>query len=249
MTERLSRIGELEVDKKLVLFIDGLDEFTEIRRFIPESQKWLKIIISSRPVEEIIDWIRLRDRGNKTEMEIEPFSIADIRALLYDVVDKYQDGFNSKYIDKVAERSEGNPLYLHLLCDKIYSEGGIVSDVNAIPKDIDDLYTDTIKRITEKGKNKNVLDLLHLLSEAKASLSVPVISEFLKINSTVAKSAVDACREILFEDPLTPEVDDFQLFHESLREWLREKHKIEIKDMSVKLADICFDYKIQTSVN
>ena len=131
---------------------------------------------------------------------------------------------------------------MKLLCDQIFSEGGRVSALDAIPKKMSDLYKLTIKRISDGGRNQEVLDLLHLLAEAKASLNIQAISEFLAIPTARADAAVDACREMLFDDPFTADVEEFQLFHGSLREWLRDNHRKETRKMAQRLADRCFDY-------
>jgi len=41
------------------------------------------------------------------------------------------------------------------------------------------------------------------------------------------------------EDPSTPDEEDFQLFHESLREWLRKKYQRECEAMQQTLAERC----------
>jgi len=240
---RLNAIEDLDDNHKLILFIDGLDEFPRITRFIPDSRSWLKVVLSSRRVENIQDWWHGHDREHRSEKTINPMNENNILAMLYNVVNKYQEGFNREYIMEVKKCSEGNPLYLKLLCDQIFERNGLVGNINNLPRGITEIYEKTIKRVSKSGSVKSILSVLRLLTEAKSSLSIEVIASILpEFDSQEIKSAVDGCRELLFEDPLTFEVEDFQLFHESLREWLRKHHKKECKQMAVRITDFCFNW-------
>ena len=109
LTKRLNQIGEKETPEPLVLFVDGLDECPDIRRFVPESRSWLRVIATSRPVQEVKDWARDWDREASDEMEIGPLGESDVRAMLYDVVNRYQEEFDHAYVEAVTRRSQGNP--------------------------------------------------------------------------------------------------------------------------------------------
>jgi hypothetical protein len=239
---RLDAVEEKEESGELVLFIDGLDESPELLRYIPEPRGWLKVMVAGRAVQTVTEWECNWGREGKEELEVHSLGSGDIRALLYEVADRYQEGFTAEYVQAVVERSEGNPLYLKLLCEKIFTEGGRLGETEELPADIAKLYEESVKRVSNGGKDEDVLSLLRLLTEAKASLSVPVIAEFLGRDSQRVRGAVDACRELLFEDPLTADVDDFQLFHESLREWLKNSHRAECRRMAEKLGYLCYRY-------
>ncbi|MCJ7481761.1 MAG: hypothetical protein MUO31_02225 [Thermodesulfovibrionales bacterium] len=240
---RLNAIGEQDNPAPAMLLVDGLDEHPELRKYIPESRGWLKIMISSRRQPEVEGWARERDRERSSSLELGPLSGNDVRALLYDVVDKYQEGFTAEYVQAVIERSEGNPLYLKLLCDQLFSAGGQVGSVREIPARMTDLYRQTMKRVSNEGKEPEVVTLLCLLAEAKESLSIDVIAEFLALPKVRVESLVDLTRELLYEDPAMPEVDDYQLFHESLREWLRENFQVDCDEMAKCLANCCLAYR------
>jgi tetratricopeptide (TPR) repeat protein len=243
LIKRLNAIEDMGGKQDLVLFIDGLDEHPEMTRVIPDSRSWLKVIVSARPVEAVLDWWRGHDRERRSEETIGPMHEKDIRALLYGVVDKYQESFNETFVEEVKERSQGNPLYLKLLCDQIYDQGGRVGSPETLPKEMADLYALTIKRVSQGENGKHVLTVLRLLSEAKAPLSIEAMAAMLhEFDSQEIRSAIDGCRELLFEDPLTHHADDYQLFHESLREWLGKNHVKECQVMAKRLADFCFEW-------
>jgi len=105
------------------------------------------------------------------------------------------------------------------------------------------LYDETILKIINKGKYKNNIDLLYLLIEAKSTLSSEVISEVLGIEQIKAEEAINTCKELLFEKSLTPKIDDFLLFNETLRKYIQRKYSKECKEMQNKIVEFCFNYK------
>ena len=244
LQRRLDAVSQLEEPRRCVIFVDGLDENPHMGRSIPDPRQWLAVITSSRPVKELSRWWadRYRD-GHKEELELDKLSLQDIRAILYEAVDKYDKDFTDDYLAEVAGRSQGNPNYLRLLVEKIISENGKPGNIDGIPENISKLYAQTVDRLTDSGRDQGAYDLLILLAEAKASLPVPAIQEFLGLpNGQQAQAAVDVVRELLFEDPATPDVEDYQLYHESLREWLQETKKIDCRKIARKLTDYCYAY-------
>ena len=242
---RLQQLSEQEETKRLVLFVDGLDEAlggnTTILRFIPTPKKWLTVLCASRQVPEVEEWYNRRE--HRDAFGVTPLSIFDIRALLYEVVDKYDEGLSQEYVTAIAAVSQGNPLYLKLLCDQLSAGIQQVGAIEELPREMEDLYKEVLFRVTDRGRNENAHRLLLLLTEAKASLSAEVISDVLDISMTAANAALDDCMELLFEDPLTPDLLDYQLFHESLREYVRKTEKKSTEKMAVRLTDFCFGWR------
>lgn len=105
-----------------------------------------------------------------------------------------------------------------------------------------DEHSATVNRLTLKGQNSNAYKLLLLLSKAKSSLTVDAIAGFLQIKKAEAEAAIDQIREVLYEDPLTPDLEGYQLFHESLREWLKSYYSHECHQMEVDMVDKCLNY-------
>ena len=242
---RLQAISEQEAPQKVVLFVDGLDEGIEktisILRFIPTSKSWLSVLCASRQVPEVEKWYH--GRAHRQEFTVTPLCASDIRALLYEVVDKYDEGLSQEYIEKLEQVSAGNPLYLKLLCDQIYAGVRSVGSVDDLPKEMSDLYKEVLHRVTDGGKNENAYRLLLLLTETKASLPVEVVSEFLGISEIAAETALDDCMELLFEDPITPDILDYQLFHESLRSYMRETKVKDARNMAIHVTNMCYRWQ------
>ena len=110
--------------QKILFLIDGLDEGVEndVVTYLPrENFENILIIYGSRPGgHKTIDdlWATLPTEYH-TKLELYGLGKEDIRALIYEVANKYEVERESVWIDAVQKRSQGNPLYLKLL-NKIY---------------------------------------------------------------------------------------------------------------------------------
>jgi hypothetical protein len=137
--------GELNPNRKLLFLIDGLDEAVEndIVTYLPrETFDGILFVYGSRPGgHKSIDdlWTQLPVEYH-SKLELLGLGKADIRALIYEVVNKYEIERESQWVDAIENRSQGNPLYLKLLCDAM-SNGLIpLNDTQALPHTIDDYY-------------------------------------------------------------------------------------------------------------
>ena len=229
--------------KRVVLFVDGLDECPAIARRVPQPRAWLPVLCAGRQVPEIQAFFSSQDALGRNATTVGPLAEGDVRALLYDVVDKYESDFNDAYVEAVVARSEGNPLYLNLLCEQLLAGDRAVGDTVGLPLGIQTLHRDIVARITDEGRNREAVDLLHLLSEARAPLATPAIAEFLDLNTIRAQAVLDASMELLAEIPLLGGGEGYQLFHEDLRTWLRQADRKECREMGRRLADCCFSWQ------
>ena len=139
---------------------------------------------------------------------------------------------------EVCRRSEGNPLYLKLLCDQIYEDGGMVESVDKIPESWADLYASTLKRISQQQGGWVALNILRILAVAKDALSVNMIRMILNkiikmhVDTQEVINSVDLCRELLFEDETKENVIKYRIFHDSLRSWLKAIYKNECSEIN-----------------
>ncbi|ACU89355.1 ATP-binding protein [Desulfomicrobium baculatum] len=248
LEERLNRIENKINNEMVLLVVDGLDECPEIRNYIPKSRYWLNVLILSREIVEVKDWWRTHDRENKSEKNLEKLSDNEIISLLYDVVDKYQKGFNKEYVFEVCRRSEGNPLYLKLLCDQIYDHGGMVESIDKIPTSLTDLYASTLKRISQQQGGAVALNVLRILAVAKDALSVNMIRLILSHNNKIhidtqeIINGIDLCRELLFEK-FEKNIKEYKFFHDSLRSWIEITYHNEKLMFSGLLAWLCRNWR------
>lgn len=237
--------GDANAKEKLVFFIDGLDEGVEndILKYLPrENFKDVNIIYGSRPgghkdIEAF--WTELPVE-NHQPLLLTGLSKNDIRALLYEVGNKYEIEKDSAWIDTVEKRSEGNPLYLKLLCNAIENGSIPYNDPKALPTEINDYYKAILTRYANDSQDGDTLLSSLFVFAAAHDYLTPVhlqlingfgIAQSIRIESTL--------KEVLYENPLTEEVLDYQLFHESFREYLVKHNSKEIQEATERLIDFC----------
>ena len=244
--ERLRRAsGLLQTQERLVLLIDGLDE-AEDSPFLLESlpkevPAGILIVYASRDHPRVRDRVyRNLDRERKDEHRLSGLGEGEARAILAEYVSKYR--IERDYLREVAQRSEGNPLYLKLLARGLIGGEFRLNDSAGLPRQMEEIYERTLARIsTEPG----VLRLLQLLAAARDRVSPRMANELLGLdisNDPAGTRLFPACAELLVEDTGTADVVDYQLFHESLRDYLRRRYREECQALEKALLGWCQDW-------
>ena len=237
--------GEQCAGKKLLLLIDGLDEGTEnnIVKYLPrENFLGVLIIYGSRPgghksLKEL--WSQLPTE-NHTKLKLSGLSLEDIRALIYEVANKYELERESAWIDAVQKRSQGNPLYLKLLCDAIENGSIELNDIHALPEKIDDYYKAILARYAADTLDGDALLAgLYTFAAARDYLTLAHIKFINKLGDATVHRIGSTLKEVLYENPLTETVLDYQLFHESFREYLVKEKAREVSDAAERIIDFC----------
>ncbi len=242
--ERLRRFANrLKDDERLVVFVDGLDEgtdaaglFESLPREVPEK---VALIYSSREIPLVRSriWEEM-DRERRSEIIVQPMGQSEIRALLSDFVNKY--ALEQEYLSRVVSKSQGNPLYLKLLCQGLERGDYQLNDTVGLPKEIKSLYDDMLTRYN--SEHNRALEYLTLLAQAKFFLADEVAAALMDCSQADVESIVHICRESLFENAETETVDDYQLFHESLREYLLDNKPGESEKKKRLFAEWCQDW-------
>ena len=234
--------------KKLLFLIDGIDEGTEdqVPMYLPrENFENILIIYGSRPGgHKSIDdlWGSLPVEHHQ-KIELQGLSRQDIRALIYEVANKYEIERESAWIDAVQHRSQGNPLYLKLLCDSIENGGIILNDVQALPTKIDEYYKAILLRYANDPDGDALMSGLFTFTAAKDYLTLSHLGLINLIGSATLMRIGSTLKEVLYENPLTEEVLDYQLFHESFREYLMKEHTREVKAAQQRIISFCGTWK------
>lgn len=232
--------GKLREDERLVLVLDGLDEATDAEGLLESLPREMPAnvlaVLASRDHPQVREVVYEQlQRENKREVTLEGLSPAEVRALLHDHVNKYL--LEADYVEEVAKRGKGNPLYLKLLCDGIAEGDYDIRESAQLPKGMDETYRITIGRLT---RVEGATELLYLLAAARDYLSPAMIASVLELPlERVTSRLLFSCMEILTENPLTESLLDYQLFHESLREYLNTRCRDEIRRLSERLANWC----------
>jgi hypothetical protein len=244
--ERLEIISKkLGEDKRLVLVLDGLDEarkddpiMSSLPRDVPPG---VVVLYGSRPQKLLrYGFYDELDRERRSCVDLAGLSLADTRALLYAHVDKY--ALEAAYAEAVLKRSDGNPLYLKLLCQGLEQGIYTLNVRDDLPSGMKELYTNALVRIHEESPR--AVDLLTLLAAARDFVSPAMAGELMGMSEgAVEAGPLSACMELLYENPLTEDLDDYQLFHESLREHLRQQKGSDVIAWEEKLADWASDWR------
>ena len=243
---RLSLISkQLKEEERLLLIIDGLDEAKAgdpMLTYLPKQQvDKILILYGSRPQQAIkFSFYDSLDREYRTEFDLGALSLADIRAVLMEHVNKYD--LSQKYIESVLHKSEGNPLYLKFLCRGLEQKIYQLNKSSDLPKGMTELYDNALVKMEKDFPGTT--NYLNLLAAANDFVSIEMAAELIAMQVSEFKNRIlSVCSELLFENPITTNVEDYQLFHESLREYLKEKYSTEINQWNEKLADYCKDWQ------
>ncbi len=237
--------AEYSNGNKLLFLIDGLDEGVEnnVLTYLPrENFENILIIYGSRPgghqsIDEL--WSTLPAEYH-TKIELSGLSKQDIRALIYEVANKYELEKESTWIDAVEKRSQGNPLYLKLLCDALENGSIALNDIKALPKEIDDYYKAILQRYAQDTLDGDALLAgLYTFAAAKDYLTFSHVALINKLGEAQVERVGSTLKEVLYENPLTEEVLDYQLFHESFREYLLREKPLKITEANERILDFC----------
>jgi tetratricopeptide (TPR) repeat protein len=241
--------GERNNGQQLLFLIDGLDEGVEnnIVTYLPrENFENILFIYGSRPGgHKSIDdlWGQLPTL-NHIKLELFGLGKEDIRALIYEVANKYELSRESAWIDAVQMRSQGNPLYLKLLCDAIENESISLNDINALPKQIDEYYKAILFRYAQDTIDGDaLLTGLFTFAAAKDYLTFAHLGLINQLGQASIQRIGSALKEVLIENPLTEDVLDFQLFHESFREYLVRENQKQVSDAVGRIINFSINWK------
>jgi len=223
--------------------VDGLDEGTDETSMLEslplEAPDKVSLVYSSREIPEVRAriWTKL-DRERRSEFTVLRLGKGEVRALLYDFVNKYR--MTEAYLEQVIIKSQGNPLYLKLLCQGLEQGAYRLNDLKGLPKEVADLYRDMLARYG--ASHPLALGYLCLLATAKDFLPQGVAADMMDVSQQEIEGVVGICRECLYDSPETEDVEDYQLFHESMREYLLDRKRAECEKWKRRLADWCEDW-------
>ena len=245
---RLQQVSKhLKEEERLLMIVDGLDEIKSgdpLLSLLPRllSEK-IQVIYGARPQQELrFSFYEQLDRERKTFFDLGGLSLPDIRAVLMEHVSKYE--MQQAYVEEVLRISEGNPLYLKMLCRGLEQSIYKLNQPNMLPKGMDDLYQSALLRL--ENENPGSVNFLMYLAAAKDFVSAELAASWMSIDTpTVQNRMLYACIEFLYENPLTEGVEDYQLFHESLREYLSKTYTAELNNCNERICNWSLAWKFE----
>mgnify|MGYP006423956629 CR=1 FL=1 len=252
LKERMEKVSKsLPSDERVLLLIDGLDEAEEKEHFLAKMPRSVPdkfvLLYASRPKGSIQDLVYGNLASEHCEQEtLSGLGEDGIRAFLSDYVNKYQ--VSDDYLSAIAERCEGNPLYLKLLCEGLAEKDYTLNDIQRLPSQIGDIYDTILKRITKAAPLAG--GFLRLLAIAKEYFTRPMAVSALNHGNPASTLNADTFQADILPQCLELLVDDnslknpgYQLFHESLREYLLEKYPDECAALRQQLTQWCENWE------
>ena len=233
---------------KILFLIDGLDEGIDenMVEFMPrENFENILFIYGSRAGGHysINEFWGTLPTEHHTKLELKGLNKEDIRAMIYEVANKYEVERESSWINAVLERSQGNPLYMKLLCDAIENGHIALNEFNALPKEIDDYYKAILQRYAKDNDGDALFLGLYTFAAAKNYLTIPQLGLINKLSDATLERVSSTLKEVLNENPLTKDVLDYQLFHESFREYLVKQNSVKVMEAADRLINFCSDWQ------
>jgi hypothetical protein len=211
----------------LVIFIDGLDEGEdEIIKSIPaKAYEKILFLCSAR------DHVRQNLSHIESRMEISlgglhPQEIAGLLRTL-----TLATKIDELYLKAVVEKSGGSPLYLKMLSDAILRGEIKPGELSNLPKEANEFYEEILGRMKAHPLGEDILKTLFLLTISKDFITGDTIAFFLGTDRHTVEDYLATAKEVLWENPQTEDRLDYQLFHESLRDYILRNFPIELQNV------------------
>ncbi|MGX6443605.1 AAA family ATPase [Neobacillus sp. K501] len=222
--------------QKLVILVDGLDEGREtglLEHLMTQAYDHVLIIYTGRPDDDVLQ----KERGLECKQDpvvLEKLSSNEIRALLYNVTDKYQIFGKDEYFENlILKKSDGNPLYVRLLCEAFETSSVTLETIEQIPEKLDGLYKKMLKRFAAFDDVDEVFDLLALIVAAKDYVDGSLITAIFNISPLKAQKLFHKVGEVLLEE--MEGNGRYQIFHESFRDFFNSHYPREVEGAVTKL--------------
>ncbi|NLZ33527.1 MAG: ATP-binding protein [Clostridiales bacterium] len=247
LEDLLNIAAETLSDKKLVIIIDGLDEGVEsglINCLINNVYNNILVIYSSRLDDqpEIKSFYYRIDKTVKYEHKLGPLSKNDIKAVLFNSLDKYYLIQNEELVNLIQEKSKGEPLYLKLLIMAIEDNQISLYSIDKIPDSINKWFEDNISRLLSKELGNEVFQTLIIFAVAKDNITKKQLEIYLNncnlnINSATVEKIINILSDWLQESD--DNIASYQLFHHELRQYLLKNYYEACKFAEKSIIDVC----------
>ena len=169
--------------KQGILIIDGLDELAtdagnkvdDFLSLIPETQpKNIRIVLSCI-TERILPPSVIEKISNEDKIEVTPLNMAACESYIHDNSGDWEKPYS--FIQAVANKTEGHPLYMNYLCRYISDAFDATTKENELNEWVDNLptiggdirsYYEAVWKKTDS--NSGVIEILALLSQTRGAI-------------------------------------------------------------------------------
>ena len=241
LISRFKKIDQTAEARHLIIIIDGLDEGIEedrnIIKFIPiEITEKISFIFGSRQISEAEQFYDKLPHLHRNKLLLGGLKKEDVRALLYDIVNKY--AIEEQFIENIVACSAGNPLYIRMLCLALEEGDMKLNDSKHLPAKLNDFYKEFIAKYSKRANGNILLQSLYVFAASKDFITTKQLQYILNIGEADAEMVIYEMREVLFDNPVTEE-EDFQLFHESFREYLVKEKNSSVREAELNIIKYC----------
>lgn len=226
--ETLNKLGEyfLKQNKKLIIFVDGLDHAERMKSEIQEDilkalpvsiPKGIVIVVGTRELHKWPLFLKKSRDNPATYIQVPSFTLNLSREYLVDKKGLKQ--LNDKQIQEIHNKSEGLPLYLSYIASRISNVDNIEAELQHIPLipegDIEHYYEALWAEFESAGKG-----MIRYLCGVLGCLKFPVHSDELfyfqkKINALEFSDCFQSIKHLLkLQNNLV------KIFHSSFREFV-----------------------------
>ena len=223
-------------DRTLAVLVDAVDESLPVLEHLPRPSPGVSVLWSSRPVDAALTAADRRATAEAVQ-QLGPLADADVRGILFRGVDSLDPRLDRRYVATVRQRSRGNPLFVQALAEELFHDADRIGDVERLPHQVGGVFRDAFDRITDGGRDEDVVDVLHLLATAADRLTLREIAGLLGRRASRTDAVLRSCHELL-----TCDADGrFGLYHDELRSWLCAAHADEVDELRDRLAGHALD--------
>jgi tetratricopeptide (TPR) repeat protein len=119
-----------------------------------------------------------------------------------------------------------------------------LNDIQALPDKIDEYYKAILDRYAADAVDGDALLAgLFTFAAARDYLTMAHLGLINHLGDATVQRIGSTLKEVLYENPLTEDVLDYQLFHESFREYLVKEKALKVKDALECIIDFCAGWR------
>lgn len=240
-------------NQKLIIFIDGLDHAERMESEIQESvlkalpahlPKGIVIVVGTQELHHWPLFLNKSRENPNAHIELPLFTISQIREYL--VEKKQLTGLSEEQIQEIHQKSEGLPLYLRYIAERISEVDDVTAELERIPLipegDIKNYYEMLWQEFESFGKGK----VLHLCG-VLACLRFPVpIDELFSFQKQIRHPDFHDCFQLV-QHLLKRRDDRVEIFHNSFSEFVLSK--LDLSWIQTIYIDITDHLKSQEGSN
>lgn len=234
--------------KRGVIIIDGLDELStdkgngvdDVLSLLPENLSHIKFVLSCI-TEDILPASIISKLNIEGKIEVTPLTLALCESYIHDNSGDWKKPYS--FIQAVANKTEGHPLYMNYLCryiaesfDETTQAGKLdewVGNLPAIDGDIRSYYEAVWKKANPQGC---VFEVLALLSQIRGSVvESQLIGMMRNPNPFEFKASTSEFRHLLIQK----ETNRYEIYHSSFRFFVTDKLSSIMPYTNDQIAKYC----------